>query len=87
LVDFSPYFYSFWGGMVGFRAAEIWVYIEFIAARLPTLQIKCEKKVIPYLKFNTPAKSPHDRKGYSNLPLFYRTQYRWAPFFQFYDFF
>jgi len=32
------------GGMVGKRAASIWVYIEFIAARLPTLQIRCEKK-------------------------------------------
>jgi hypothetical protein len=32
--------------MVGFRAAEILVYIEFIAARLPTLQILGEKKVI-----------------------------------------
>ena len=39
------------GGQTG---GEIWVYIEFIAARLPTLQILGEKKVIPYLKFNTP---------------------------------
>jgi hypothetical protein len=46
------------GGMVGKRAASIWVYIEFIAARLPTLQIRCEKKVIPYLKFNTPLWNP-----------------------------
>ena len=39
------------GGQTG---GEIGVYIEFIAARLPTLQILGEKKVIPYLKFNTP---------------------------------
>jgi len=43
------------GGQTG---GEIWVYIEFIAARLPTLQILGEKKVIPYLKFNTPVWSP-----------------------------
>ena len=39
---------------MGFRAASIWVYIEFIADSDPTLQILGEKKVIPYLKFNTP---------------------------------
>jgi len=57
LVYFSPYFYSLRrnGGQTG---GEIWVYIEFIAARLPTLQIWGEKKVIPYLKFNTPGTTP-----------------------------
>jgi hypothetical protein len=38
--------------MVGKRAVRFWVYIEFIAARLPTLHIKIEKK-----KFNTSKKS------------------------------
>ncbi|RKZ38468.1 MAG: hypothetical protein DRR00_34190, partial [Candidatus Parabeggiatoa sp. nov. 3] len=46
------------GEMVGKRAASIWVYIEFIAARLPTLQILGEKKSSKYLKFNTPALAP-----------------------------
>jgi len=41
------------GGQTG---GEIWVYIEFIAARLPTLQILCEKTSSKYLKFNTPFK-------------------------------
>ncbi len=27
------------GGMVGKRALSFWVYVEFIVARLPTLQI------------------------------------------------
>jgi len=31
--------------MVGKRAVRFWVYIEFNAARLPTLQIWGEKKV------------------------------------------
>jgi len=53
LVYFSPYFYSIgWDG--GQAGGYIWVYIEFIGARLPTLQIWGEEKVIPSLKFNTP---------------------------------
>jgi len=44
LVYFSPYFYSEkWDG--GQAGGEIWVYIEFIVARLPTLRIRGEKKV------------------------------------------
>jgi hypothetical protein len=39
---FSPYFYSKWGGG-GQAGGEIWVYIEFIVARLPTLQIGVQK--------------------------------------------
>jgi len=46
LVYFSPYFYEDWGDG-GQTGGEIWVYIEFIAARLPTLQIMCEKKSHP----------------------------------------
>ena len=54
------------GGQAG---GEIWVYIEFIAARLPTLQIRCEKKVIPYLKFNTPGQYPLIEKlSTTNMP-------------------
>ena len=45
------------GGQTG---GEIWVYIEFIAARLPTLQIWGEKKVILYLNRHTPGNSPPD---------------------------
>ncbi|RKZ81059.1 MAG: hypothetical protein DRR16_22765 [Candidatus Parabeggiatoa sp. nov. 3] len=37
-----------------FRGAKLLPEIEFIAARLPTLQIRCEKKVIPYLNRHTP---------------------------------
>jgi len=44
LVYFSPYFYFFWG-MVGKRAVKSGDYIEFIVARLPTLQIWAKKKV------------------------------------------
>jgi len=44
LVYFSPYFYSNWGDG-GQAGGEIWVYIEFIVARLPTLRIRGEKKV------------------------------------------
>jgi len=57
LVYFSPYFYSFWGDG-GQTGGEIWVYIEFIAARLPTLQIRGEKKSSKYLKFHTPVLNP-----------------------------
>jgi len=45
LICFSLYFYSKWGGMVGKRAVKSWFIIEFIVARLPTLQIWGEKKV------------------------------------------
>jgi len=45
LVYFSPYFYSKWGNG-GQTGGEILGDIEFIAARLPTLQIWGEKKVI-----------------------------------------
>jgi len=44
LIYFSPYFYSNWGDG-GQAGGEIWVYIEFIVARLPTLRIRGEKKV------------------------------------------
>jgi hypothetical protein len=53
LVYFSPYFYSNWGDG-GQTGGEIWVYIEFIVARLPTLQIRVEQKVIPFLNRHTP---------------------------------
>jgi hypothetical protein len=43
LISFSLYFYSKWGDG-GLPCCEILVYIEFITARLPTLQIMCEKK-------------------------------------------
>jgi len=35
-------------GMVGKRAVTSWDYIEFIAARLPTLQILGERKPIAF---------------------------------------
>jgi len=44
--------------MVGKRAVKSEPIIEFIVARLPTLQIWGEKKVIPSLKFNTPGQYP-----------------------------
>jgi len=62
LVYFSLYFYSKWvdGGQTG---GEIWVYIEFIAARLPTLQIRCEKKVIKILALQKHGKMNLERKS------------------------
>jgi len=41
---FVTLFLFFMGGMVGKRAVSFWVYVEFIVARLPTLQIEVEKK-------------------------------------------
>jgi len=42
---FHPIFMLFQNGDGGQAGGDIWVYIEFIVARLPTLQILGEKKV------------------------------------------